>query len=317
MTPEEIARVETLVNGQIAAARPVYVKEVEEARARQINTLRAVFGEKYPDVVRVVSVGADIDAMLNDPQNPQWMQYPVEFCGGTHLSNSAEAGRFALLAEEGVAKGIRRVVGITGDAARRAEEAGQALLDQTASLRDKQAQEIPAALVSLQRDVIESAIPLRIRHALQKQIAELQRIVKESQKTQAAASGEAVMDRAAELLAAAETMDAVTVVIGDVPAARPEALRSAIDWIRNKTHASAVVLAATDKDKVTLIAGMSKGAVARGLKAGDLIREIAPIVGGRGGGRPDMAQGGGDNPGAVSAALDRGRQWIRSALTQK
>ena len=118
----------------------------------------------------------------------------------------------------------------------------------------------------------------------------------------------------AALLESAETIDGVTVVVGEVPAARPDALRGAIDWVRHKTESSAVLLATGDESKVTLIAGMSKAAVARGLKAGDLIREAAPVVGGKGGGRPDMAQGGGNDPTRIGEALEAARNWIAEKL---
>ncbi|MCP4594311.1 MAG: hypothetical protein GY842_26580 [bacterium] len=118
----------------------------------------------------------------------------------------------------------------------------------------------------------------------------------------------------AELLEEAETIGGVTVVVGEVPAAKADALRGAIDWVRNKTEASVVLLATVSDDRVTLIAGMSKAVVKRGVKAGDLIREVAPIVGGRGGGRPDMAQGGGNDSGKIGEAVGAGRVWIGQAL---
>ncbi|MFH0983192.1 MAG: alanine--tRNA ligase [Planctomycetota bacterium] len=313
LTVEELTRVEALVNRQIEARDPVYTKEVEQAKAREINTLRAVFGEKYPDVVRVVSAGADIDAMLADPKNPQWMQHAVEFCGGTHLRNTADAERFVLVSEEAVAKGVRRVVGVTGAAANQAEAAGEQLRAELDTLVASGG-DLGASLSAFQTKLTEAVLPVRVRQALRERIAELQKQVKGQQKEQATASGEAAMERVAALLKSAETIAGVTVVVGEVPAARPEALRGAIDWVRNKTEASAVLLAAVDEGKVTLLAGMSREAVARGLKAGDLIKEIAPLVGGKGGGRPDMAQGGGNNPAKLSAALDAARAWVRGKL---
>jgi hypothetical protein len=122
-------------------------------------------------------------------------------------------------------------------------------------------------------------------------------------KQAAAESGGAAIERAGELLASADTIANVAVVMGEIPNVDADALRGAIDWIRQKTPASAVLLVTTDGAKVTLIAGMSKDAVKRGLKAGDLIKTIAPHVGGRGGGRPDMAQGGGNDPEGIPQAL--------------
>jgi alanyl-tRNA synthetase len=315
LTADELSRVEILVNQQIDAKLPVSTKDDTDLEAaRGVKTLRAIFGEKYGDKVRVVSVGADIDELLRTPDDPRWRNYAVELCGGTHLRNSGEAERFAIISEEAVAKGVRRVVGVTGAAARAAEATGARLLERVAQLDGAPPDGLADALTAFQREVTEATIPARVAHALRDHVAALQQKLKGQQKQQAAASGDAVMERVEELLAAAETIGGVAVVVGEVPAARPDAYRGAIDWIRNKTPASAVLLASVAEGKVALMAGMSKDVVPRGLKAGDLIKEIAPLVGGKGGGRPDLAQGGGDQVDNLNAALDAARQWIKAKL---
>lgn len=351
LTDEEVVRVEQLVNELIEKDLPVYVEEVPLENARKIKTVRAVFGEKYADPVRVVSVGADVKAMVEDPDNPDWMKYPVELCGGTHLKRSSEAERFVLILEEGVAKGVRRLVGITGEAARQAEETGQALLAEVRALADKPPvaaavgpegheasipnrdregaalnrglsrragmrtpDELSTALSAFHQRVNEATIPVRVRRELQDRIGALHKSLKKQQKRAASVTSDAVMDRVSTLLESAEEVAGVKIVVGEVPAARPEALRSAIDWVRNKTEASAVLLATVADEKVTLIAGMSKAVVDKGVSAGDLIREVAPLIGGRGGGRPDMAQGGGNDLAAIPAALHAAKSWIREKL---
>jgi alanyl-tRNA synthetase len=321
MTNEELARVEQLVNEQIEADHPVYVKEVDQAAAREINTLRAVFGEKYPDRVRVVSVGADIDAMLSNPDDPGWMKSAVEFCGGTHLERSGEAERFVLTTEEAVAKGIRRVVGITGPAAIAAEDRGQKLQARVEALIQQAAgdtvdpEQAAAQLADLQREINEAEMPIRVRNELRDRLTELQKAIKKQEKAAASASGEAVQDAVAALFEAGPEIAGVKVVVGEVPEAQADALRSAIDWVRNKTEQSVVLLvSAGDEGKVTLIAGMSKSVVKQGVKAGDLIKELAPLVGGRGGGRPDMAQGGGTDAAGIPAALERANAWLTEKL---
>lgn len=155
---------------------------------------------------------------------------------------------------------------------------------------------------------------MRARRAILSALADVQETLKEQQKETAAASGEAVMEAAAKLFAEAKTIGGVTVVVGEVPTATADALRGAIDWIRQKTDASAVLLGCVSDGKVTLVAGMSKAVVDRGVKAGDLIKEICPLVGGRGGGRPDMAQGGGSDAAGLPSALQRAREWITERL---
>ncbi|UCF33963.1 MAG: alanine--tRNA ligase, partial [Phycisphaerales bacterium] len=310
VTIEELMRVEELCNEYIQADRPCNIEEVDKDKALAINSLRAVFGEQYPDRVRVISIGGDIDAMVADPKNEQWMKCSVELCGGTHCRRSGEIERFALISEEGVAKGIRRVVGISGEAARKAEAEGKALLEELKSFGAALSEEFADKLRSFQQKVEEAMIPVRARHEIRERITELQKQVKKQAKAAASNAAGEVMDRVAKLLEEAECVGGVTIVVGGVPQAPPEAMRSAIDWIRNKTEASAVLLSCTDGEKVTLVAGMSKAVVGKGIKAGDLIKEVAPLVGGRGGGRPDMAQGGGDNPGGIPEAVDRAKAWI-------
>ncbi len=363
LTDDELDRIEKLCGEQIAAKLPVYAASREEdfqdqKQAREINTLRAVFGEKYPDRVRVVSIGVPIteedakcdresartevrgsqtemDWLLRDPKNPRWMKYSVEFCGGTHVKNTSEIEHFVLTSEEGVAKGIRRVVGISGKAARTAESLGTDLLheakafseprssdraDSRSSVTSQDAEsprglKSAAQLADFQKRLSEAQIPLRLRRQIQAALLDVQKVMKEHAKESAAVSGDAALDAVKKLFESAQTIGGVTVVVGEVPPASPEALRGAIDWVRNKTESSAVLLGFASEGKVTLIAGMSKTAVERGLKAGDLIKEICPLVGGKGGGRPDMAQGGGADPSGLVNALDRGKSWITGKLS--
>jgi alanyl-tRNA synthetase len=312
LTPDELDCVSSLVDERVNSKLRVYTKDVDQLTARRINTLRAVFGEKYPDTVRVVSMGANIDAMLADPQNAEWMQYSVEFCGGTHLESSYDILEFRLISEEGVSKGVRRVVGVSGDVAREVQMRGLELTSRILDL-DENTPNLAEQLNVFQRDLNEHVIPLHTRHFLREQLAGLQKHVKAAEKQHAAASGEQVAERVAKMLESAEVVAGVSIVIGEVPSANTDSLRAAIDWVRNKTAASAVVLGMSDGEKVTLMAGISRDAVAK-VKAGDIIKEIAPIVGGKGGGRPDMAQGGGADVTKLPAALVAAKEFVRKRL---
>jgi alanyl-tRNA synthetase len=329
LSEDELAKIEQHVQSQVSNALPVLTNpEVDQKKAREINTLRAVFGEKYPDKVRVVSIGADIDAMLRDPTNPKWMQYSVEFCGGTHLKNSKEAEEFVLVHEEAVAKGVRRLVGLTGERAKEARRRGEFFLEVSGKLRTEvQSSKFkvqksagppsgPYDLTRLLRELSEATIPLLTRHRLAEQIAVLQESAKEHEKKAAATAQRGAVEAVGDLLAAhAIDVNGVTIVVGEVPGGNADALRSGIDYVRNKRGSSAVLLATVENGKVTLVAGMSRDVVDRGVKAGDLIKEICPLVGGRGGGRPDMAQGGGSDPKGLPKALDRAREWLGEKLS--
>jgi len=334
LSGDELSKIEHHVRAQISNACPVFTKmETDQKEARQINTLRAVFGEKYPDRVRVVSIGAAIDEMLLDPTNPKWMKYSVEFCGGTHLKNTKEAEEFVLVHEEAVAKGIRRVVGLTAEKAKQAGAWGEYYLEVAEALRTGRTSPLPPLsnggieggggpqggpydLARLLRELSEATIPLMSRHQLAGQIAVLQEFAKEHQKKSEAQAQRGAVEAVADLLAGRSVEVAgVTVLVAEVPQGNTDALRSGIDYVRNKKGSSGVLLATVDDGKVTLVAGMSKDLVDRGIKAGDLIKEICPLVGGKGGGRPDMAQGGGTDPKGLPQALERAREWLGEKLS--
>jgi len=324
-----------------------------------------VFGEKYPDLVRVVSIGPGIADMLADPKNAKWMQYSVEFCGGTHVKNSKDIGEFVLVHEEGVAKGVRRVVALTGDRAKEARIWGEHYLAVAESLRrgntppnpplvkgggnapppltkgagrdqdgsgpfppqggsaqsrgrEPADTSSPSETYDLSRflkELSEATIPVLTRHKLADSIAELQEAAKEAGKKTAAAAQRGAVEAVGDLLASkAIDVGGVTVLVGEVAGGNADALRNGIDFVRNKKGSSAVLLATVGDGKVTLVAGMSKDVVDRGVKAGDLIKDICPLVGGKGGGRPDMAQGGGTDASGLPKALEKAAEWIASKL---
>ncbi|MGB9623791.1 MAG: alanine--tRNA ligase [Phycisphaerae bacterium] len=315
LTPEEIERIVALCNEKIRADLPVHTKVVKQADALKINTLRAVFGEKYPDEVRVVSCGADIDAMLRDPKNPEWMKYPVEFCGGTHVKRTGEIGSFVLVSEEAVAKGIRRVVGITGEKAQKAVETGRRLCEKAASIKAGPADGVAAGLAELQKEMLDAEIPLRDRIALRDAVAELQQIARKQSKQVSAESAGALRAVRQQLLDAAERINGHALIVGEVPSAPVEQIREAADWLRTQAGSAAVLLGMrAEGDKPLLLAAVTEDLKKTGLHAGNLIREIAVHIDGRGGGKPDMAQAGGRNAEGLAAALKAGAEVLRKQL---
>ncbi|GMN47972.1 hypothetical protein TIFTF001_017146 [Ficus carica] len=180
--PEDLRRIESIVNEQIEAELDVYAKEVSLADAKRINGLRAVFGEVYPDPVRVVAVGRKVEDLLADPENDEWSSISAELCGGTHISNTREAKAFALLSEEGIAKGIRRVTAVTTNCAFEAikfansleQEVDNALKDEGSSLEKK--------VASLKNRVDSALIPAAKKADIRSKIALLLNQVKKAQK---------------------------------------------------------------------------------------------------------------------------------------
>ena len=321
LTPDEIERVEILVNDKIAQGLPVHDKYVPQTDALKIHGLRAVFGEKYPDTVRVLSIGTPVDELLAHPDNPAWRDVSIEFCGGTHVANTAEIEQFAIVAEEAVAKGIRRVVGVTGLAAQMAAEIGAGLLERARSLLEaaratskESSGDLGEQIAELQRSASGATLRAVDRMKLRKIMAELQKTLKKRHKQQANAAKGALAEQAAALLEQAECVRDTRLVVAAVPDRPLDQLKTLADLVKQKAGSAAVLFGIDAGGKALLLAAMSNDLVQKGLKAGDLVRHVAPHVKGGGGGPPTLAQAGGKDPAGIPAALDAGKAWIREKL---
>ncbi|TVQ58937.1 MAG: alanine--tRNA ligase [Phycisphaerales bacterium] len=314
LTPEQITQAEQRVRDDIARDLPVHAEIVPLEQARAIKGLRAVFGEAYPDPVRVVSIGPAVPDLLANPDNDAWLDRSIEFCGGTHLARTGEAVAFAILSEEAVAKGVRRVTAITGADAERAVETGHRLLERAKAAALRTDEELHGVVQDINAALETETIPSTFRRHVQSALAELQERVKSAQK-QAAAAGRD--DAVAAARALAEQGGEGGVIVGLIPAGSDrQALLSAMDAVRAKHKDSAVLLASPDHDagKVTIVAGVPEALIKKGLKAGDWVREASQACGGKGGGRPDSAQGGGSQPENTQAALDAARVYAAKII---
>lgn len=273
-TPEQLAKIEEEVNALILSGDAVTWANMSLADARRCGAMM-LFGEKYPDVVRMVAMG----------------DYSKELCGGTHLSNTAEVGYFKIVAEESVAAGTRRITALTGMAAVRQARRERVVL---------------AEIAALLRSPVDEAVA-RIE-GLQKEIRQL--------KKQAAAGGKTLSVSVESLLANAEKIGGVNVVVAELPPTGPNELRQLIDQLRRKAPPLAAMLACRDEEgaKLTLLAGLSDELTTRKLSAVDWVKAAAAVVGGSGGGRPDMAQAGGKTLERLDEALDVARNAIRRSL---
>jgi len=318
MSDEQLEKVESLVNEAIGEHLVVHAQTVPLEQALGIQSLRAVFGEKYPPLVRVVSVGVPVGELLADPSNAKWRQYAIELCGGTHLGNSTDIVAFAIMSEESVAKGIRRLVALTGDAARKAGIVAAAIeqqIEQALAMADA---DLSSVITAIQKAAAEADIPLRSRRKAQNSIAQLQARYKAFEKTRSASKvGQGQVDAvglASELMEKAPTLGGGKIIIGEIPDASDEQLRSAVDSLKKKTASYGIMLAAIGGGKVSFVAAVSDDLVAKGLKAGDWIRDTAKAAGGGGGGRPQMAQAGGKDPAKLAEALEVARAFVGRVL---
>jgi alanyl-tRNA synthetase len=262
-------------------------------------------------MVRVVSIGVPVADLLKNPSDEKWRQFSVEFCGGTHLKSSTDVEAFTITAEESVSKGIRRIVALTGGAASAALSQSREFLGAVEKARSAPESELSSAIGGLQKQLgaIEN-IPLRAKRRVQAAVTELQTKLKSWEKAQqkaAAGAGVDAVGLAGKLLNEATPLGGAQLVVGEIPGAAGDQLFAAADSIKKKAGSYAVMLASAADGKVNFVAAVSDDLIAKGLKAGDWIREVAKVAGGGGGGRPQMAQAGGKDPSKLSEALDVAR----------
>ena len=272
MTPEQLREVERLVNAQIRVNRAVETKFASFDEARAAGAM-ALFGEKYGDEVRVLSIG----------------DFSMELCGGTHATRAGDIGLFRILGESGIAAGVRRIEAVTGEAAlRRVEDSDERM-------------ERLAELLKGGRDNIED----RVQQLLERS-RKLERELEAIKGKMASAAGD-------DLAAQAVEIDGVKVLAARLDGLDSKALRDTVDQLKNKLGSAAVVLAAATDGKVNLVAGVTADQTSR-LKAGELVNVVARQVGGKGGGRADMAQAGGTDPANLDGALQSVSEWVRTRL---
>ncbi|MBR1798154.1 MAG: alanine--tRNA ligase [Clostridiales bacterium] len=277
MTAEEIDKVETIVNEVILQDLPVITREMGIEEAKKLGAI-AIFGEKYGDRVRVVSVG--------DFENA----FDLEFCGGTHLKSTAQAGQFRIVSETGIAAGTRRIEAVTGAKCYEMAKADRALIAEASSVLKVNHDQIVDKSKSLLSDL----------KAANKEISEMKK----------AAAG----SFADEAVAKAVEIGGLKVVISECDAEDAPALRDTADKIRDKIVSGVVFLASSSDGKVLFTAMATKDAVEKGAHCGNIIREAAKICGGGGGGRPDMAQAGGKDASKISDALKAVEDALRAQI---
>jgi len=267
VTAEQVSRIEAIVNAEILAnsATQARVMGIEDA---QKTGAMMLFGEKYGDEVRVLDIGSS-----------------RELCGGTHVARTGDIGLFKIVAESGVAAGVRRVEAITGDNALAWVQGLEVTVNRLAGSLKAAPAEVPARLAQLLEQV----------RTLEKELG--------------AIKGKLASSQGDELLARAVDVKGLKVLAAKLDGADPKALRETLDKLKDKLKSAAIVLAAVDGGKVQLAAGVTADAIGR-VKAGELVNFVAQQVGGKGGGKPDMAMAGGTDPTRLDAALASVAAWV-------
>ncbi len=308
---DEIAKTEEIVNHQIEQDLTVYADLAPLVPAQQISGLRAVFGETYPDPVRVVSIGIEVDQLISNPENDAWTSASIEFCGGTHVESTGSAKHFAILSEEGIAKGIRRITAVTGQDAIDAHLRASEILTMADALDNTPAGQLAAKHQEIVVLLEKETLPATGKNQIRAKLAQIQKKLKEANKAAAAEQAQQAQALAAGIAkSAAGSPEEIVIALLELGSNRP-ALEAALKTITTECPNKAVMLMSPDNDagRVALMATVPSSLVSRGLKAGDWIREVAGIMGGKGGGRPDNAQGSGSDLSKLKEATSHARSF--------
>jgi alanyl-tRNA synthetase len=271
---EQLKEIERIVNAQIRGNSEALASEMGLEAAKASGAM-ALFGEKYGDVVRVVTMGND--------------QFSTELCGGVHVNRVGDIGFFKIISESGIASGVRRIEAVTGEAAVNWVEDKDQQIDTLAQLLKSSREEITS----------------KVEQLIQK--------LKEQEKQLTQLKGKMASQAGSDLSSQAEDIGGVKILTAHLDGADSNTLRDTLDQLKNKLGTAAIVLACEDAGKVKLIAGVSKD-LTKTIKAGELVNVAAAEVGGKGGGRPDMAQAGGTNPAAIPQALAAAKSWLQGQL---
>ncbi|MES1046465.1 alanine--tRNA ligase [Heyndrickxia oleronia] len=271
ITSEELVKIEEIVNEKIWASIPVIIQSKPIAEAKEMGAM-ALFGEKYGDIVRVVSMG----------------DYSIELCGGCHVANTSAIGVFKIVTESGIGAGTRRIEAVTGGAAYH--------------LMNEQIHRLNEAAEKLK------ANPKDILTRIDNLLSDMKEIQRENESLAAKLSN----IEAGSIIDQAEEIDGIKVLASKVQGVDMNNLRNMADELKQKLETGIVVLGSVQDDKVNIIAGVTKDLIDKGYHAGKLVKEVATRCGGGGGGRPDMAQAGGKDPEKLDSALEFVKEWVKS-----
>ena len=285
LTSKQMKKVEDKVREKIAADLPVIDEEMAKSEAEKLGAM-ALFGEKYGDKVRVVAIGAANKGGLEKA-------FSREFCGGTHCHNTGQIGGFKITKEESISAGVRRITALTGEKLTEFLEQRSEIVDELSELL-----KVPAKELS---------------ERVQKLISDNKKLAKEL-RSASRQSGSDIMAEVKQLLDGCEKIGGTSVIIGRLSATSLEQVRTAIDVLKKKAKSAAIVLAFADNGKAALLSAVTNDLVKKGLKANEIVKQVAPIIDGGGGGRAQIAQAGGKKLEKIGDALAKAEELIKEKL---
>ncbi|KAJ3291258.1 hypothetical protein HDU79_002581 [Rhizoclosmatium sp. JEL0117] len=312
-TTEQLKEIEATCNLIISNNVQVYSREVPLAQAKAINGLRAVFGEVYPDPVRVVSVGFNLDEVLADPSNEKWASSSIEFCGGTHVPRTGLIKKLVILEESSISKGIRRIIAATGDEAKAAINLAAEFKYKLIMARSLNGSSLEGALKSLGKELDEIVIPVVTKAEFRKEFNDLKKAFDDADK----------LRKAQEVKEAVEKVKAVFdgdkapsfAVINLEVGSNSKAVSSAAVHVKGLNNKSALFISVDEEEnKVVYQAVVAKEHIAKGLKANEWAAVVGNTVGGKSGGKDDSAQGAGSDPTRAEEAIKLAQSHAKKLL---
>lgn len=312
----QIKDTEICTQNMIAKNEKVYAKESQLAVAKSIQGLRAVFEETYPDPVRIVSIGIPVEDLEKDPWSPAGTKTSVEFCGGTHLLQAGHIGDFIIASEEAIAKGIRRIVALTGPEATKAIKKADLLQNELVKLKeaviaDKEASNSKAHvkhIIELTDDISQALIPYWRKDCMRNELKSLKKTLDDKDRMAKAAVMNDIVEKVKELCLSSESDVFVKQLQAD---SNTKALDAALKQIKLlKPDASAMFFSVDqDNGKIFCLASASKQAIQKGLKANEWVNHITKIINGKGGGKPESAQASGSNIAKIDEVLIAAKEF--------
>lgn len=323
MTVKQIKDAENEIKAIINNNKRVYAKHTSLSEAKKIKGLRAMFDEQYPDPVRVVSVGVPVEELEKNPDGSSGMDTSVEFCGGSHLHQTGHIGEYVIVSEEGIAKGIRRIVALTGPEAIKAINKMSILENEvndiTSFIKDEgdniNQKEIVKKIVDLTNDVSHAQISYWKKEELRNMLKSLKKQLDDKERAAKAMTINLVIEKAKEMCLEEKCPE---VIVSELKAYNnTKALDGALKQVKQLKPDSAAMFFSVDEDsnKIFCLAAVPKPLVDRGLLASEWVQSIVPTLGGKGGGKSESAQASGNNPRALHEAITIAQNFAQSKIS--
>ncbi|XP_017773819.1 PREDICTED: alanine--tRNA ligase, cytoplasmic [Nicrophorus vespilloides] len=322
LTIDQVKKTELSSNELISKNDEVFAKESNLGVAKTIKGLRAVFEETYPDPVRIVSIGTPVEKLESDPFGPAGENTSIEFCGGTHLKYAGHIGDFVIASEEAIAKGIRRIVALTGPEAAKALKKNELLEASvkeinnliTADKSGSKSKEYVKKIVELTEEISHAIIPYWRKDELRNELKNLKKALDDKERAGKAAVANKVVDEIKQLVTEKPNQP---ILVKELKAfSNTKALDSALKQVKTLSPETSAIFFSVDPDsgKIFCLSSVPKSAQEKGLKANEWVASVSPVMGGKGGGKPDSAQASGTNASKLNEILSLAEEFAKTKL---